>query len=446
MNDNLKELNELPVRKAVLSNAIPAMMAMLMVLVYNMADLFFIGQTGDDLQVAAVSMATPIFLMFMSLGNVFGNGGASFLSRSLGSGKGDMVKRISAFCFWNCIVCGLALSAIVILSIDGIVGALGASGDTAGMVSDYIIIISASGVFILISSCYSALVRAEGKPQKAMQGMMIGNLVNIILDPIFILMLDKGVMGAAIATFIGNALGAAYYLIYLFKADTQLSTKLKNYSYKDGIAKNVLAIGIPASLSSILFGISQMVLNGQMAKYGDFAVAGIGVAMKITMITTMICIGIGMGVQPLLGYAIGSQNEKRYHETFRFSIIFAFSLSAVLTLLCYAFLEQIVALFVTETQSVEYARFFSRVIISTSVICSMLYVFANALQAAGAAVAALIVNISRQGLLFIPLLLIMGKTIGINGLVLAQPIADVTTLIIAITFYKKATKTFFIKT
>lgn len=440
MNHNLESM---PVKKAVLTNAIPAMMAMLMVLIYNMADLFFIGQTGDDLKVAAVSMATPLFLIFMSLGNVFGVGGSAFLSRSLGKGNTDLAKKISSFCFWACLVFGITLSVTVFLTGDSIAAAFGASGDTIEMVSNYMKIISITGTFILISSCYSALIRAEGNPQKAMTGMLLGNIINIILDPIFISVLGLGVEGAAIATAIGNFCGGAYYLIYLRKKDTILSTKIKDFTMKQGILKNVMIIGVPASLSSILMSASQIIINGQMVHYGDLAVAGIGVAMKVTMITTIVCIGISMGVQPLMAYSIGAQNKKRYEEVFRFSTIFAVCLSLVLTAGCYLGMEYIVGVFVTDPQSYEYAYFFSQVMISTSVISSILFIIAAALQATGSATTALIINMSRQGYIYIPLLFIMGNTVGMNGLVFAQPVADIISVIIAIVLYKMAAKKFF---
>lgn len=390
-------------------------------------------------------MAAPLFLMFMSLGNVFGVGGSALLSRSLGSGKLDMPAKISSFCFWTCTILGLLLSTVVFCGVDGLALAFGASESTLDMVSNYMAIISISGVFVLISSCYSALMRGEGNPQKAMQGMLLGNLVNIVLDPIFILVMDLGVEGAAIATAIGNFCAGAYYLIYLFKADTMLSIKPKDFSMGDGILKNILIIGIPASLSTVLMGLCQMLTNNQMAVYGDLAVAAIGVGMKVTMITTMVCIGLGIGIQPLLAYSIGAQNEERYHSVFKFSLAFSFCLSAVLTVICYVFLKFIVSAFVTDPQAYEYAYYFSQVLISTSVVSSMLFVFANALQAAGAAKSAFIISTSRQGFVFIPLLFIMGASFGIDGLVFAQPVADVISIVITFIIYKFVSKSFFVK-
>ncbi|WP_249029027.1 MATE family efflux transporter [Tannockella kyphosi] len=445
MKNNLEELNKLPVSKAVLKNAIPSMLAMLMVLIYNMADLFFIGQTGNDLFVASVSLTSPIFLLFMSCGNVFGLGGASFISRSLGEGNHDIVKRISSFCFWGCIAVGTLLSISVFCSIDTIINILGASSQTGPIVKSYIQVFCLCGPFLLISTCYSALIRGEGKPQKAMTGMLVGNIVNIVLDPIFILVFNMGVEGAAIATVIGNVCSTIFYLRYLSNKKTLLSIHPKDFSMKETIFKSVVMIGVPASLTSILNGVSQVLLNNNMSQYGDYAVAGIGVALKVTMISTMICIGIAMGIQPLLGYCIGSKNEERYHKIFNFSILFALGLSATLTVLCYLGLEHIVNAFVSDSESFEYAYYFAQVMISTGVVMSMSYILANALQAAGAAKSALVINTCRQGTIYIPLLFIMGDLFGIDGLVFAQPISDVISVLLAFTMYKIVSKNFFPK-
>lgn len=446
MDNDLEKLDSMPVPKAVLSNAVPAMLAMVMVLIYNMADLFFIGQTGDDLKVAAISMATPLFLLFMSLGNVFGIGGAALLSRNLGSGNLDTVKKISSFCFWSCVVVGVGISLIVFFAVDTIVIMLGASGETVEMVATYLRILSVSGVFILISSCFSALVRAEGKPQKATGGMMIGNLLNIILDPILILTFDLGVEGAAIATVIGNTCGGLYYLVYLWnkeKNQSILSINPSDFTFGEGIMKNILMIGVPASLSSILMGVSQVLINVQMATYGDMAVAGIGVAMKCTMITSMVCMGIGMGVQPLLGFSIGARNEKRYKSVLKFSICFTIAVSGSLTILCYLAMTPIVNAFVSDPTAFEYGYYFSQVLISTSVIMAVLFLVSYALQSAGAVKSALFLNVCRQGIVYIPLLYILGGSMGINGLVYAQPVSDVITLIFAILIYAHVSKNFF---
>jgi multidrug efflux pump len=194
-------------------------------------------------------------------------------------------------------------------------------------------------------------------------------------------------------------------------------------------------MGSVQALASVLMSVSQIIMNSMMAEYGDMALAGVGVAMKITMITGMLSMGIGQGVQPLLGYCTGAMNWNRYHGIMRFSLVLAFIVSAVLTMLCYLFVNQIVGIFLTERSAFAYAVRFAKILLTTSTFFGVFFVFANALQAMGAATSSLIVNISRQGLIYIPSLFVLRAIIGINGLMWAQPVADVLSLILAISLY-----------
>ncbi|MGN1143003.1 MAG: MATE family efflux transporter, partial [Anaerovoracaceae bacterium] len=206
-----------PVPQAVLRNAVPAMVAMLMVLVYNLADTFFIGQTHDALQVAAVSLATPVFLIFMSLGMVFGVGGTSVISRALGEGRHDYARKVCAFCMWSCVFVGTSASILLLVFMDQILALVGASADTWQPAKIYLTIVAFCGPFVMISNCYSNVIRAEGQSGKAMMGQLIGNLLNVILDPIMILGFGWNIAGAAIATVIGNIAGAGYYILYFLR-------------------------------------------------------------------------------------------------------------------------------------------------------------------------------------------------------------------------------------
>lgn len=431
----VKVFQDAPVSQAVLKTAIPAMIAMLMVLIYNLADTFFIGQTHDAFQVAAVSLATPVFLIFMAVGTIFGMGGTSVISRAMGEGRHDYAKKVCSFCMWSCVVVGVILSAAFLLFMDQILALVGASAETWEMAKTYLTIVSFCGPFVLISNCYSNVIRAEGESGKAMMGQLIGNLLNVVLDPIMILGFGWGIAGAAIATAIGNFVGAGYYILYFLRGKSTLSISPKDFTMQNGVCSSVLAIGIPASLGSLLMSVSQIVVNSLMAGYGDMAVAGIGVAMKVTMITGMICIGFGQGVQPLLGYCVGANLWTRFKKVMKFSLIFSFALSAVMTGICYLFTDQIVSAFLTEPNALEYATQFVHILLTTSFLFGVFYVLCNALQAMGAATQALIINLSRQGIIYIPALFIMKYIIGINGLVWAQPVADLLSTALVILLY-----------
>lgn len=435
---SLEIFENAPVGQAVMKNTVPAMIAMLMVLVYNLADTFFIGQTKDALMVASVSLVTPAFLLFMAVGTVFGIGGTSVISRAMGEGRREYAKKVCAFCMWSCVAVGIVMVIIIFTFMDSILKMLGASADTFEYAREYLSIVTIAGPFVLISNCYANIIRSEGKAGMAMIGQLGGNLLNVILDPILILGLGWNVAGAAIATAVSNLVSAAYYIGYFRFGDSMLSICLKDFSIKDNILKSVLAIGIPAALGDVLMSVSNIILNSQMAKYGDMAVAGIGVAMKVTMITGMICIGFGQGIQPLLGYCVGAKNWKRYKESLRFSVIFGFGLSTVMTIICYLFDRQIVSAFLSEAEALSYGIEFSRILLTTSFLFGMFYVLSNALQAMGAATAALIINMSRQGLIYIPAVFILQAVMGMDGLLWAQPLADVLSVVLVVILYRIA--------
>lgn len=439
-NKSLDVFANAPIRKAVLQNVLPAMAAMLMVLIYNLADTFFIGQTHDDLQVAAVSLATPVFLLFMSVGTVFGIGGTSVISRALGEGRREYAKKVCSFCMWSCVGIGVLMSVLFLFFMDQILVLIGVSADTWDYAKTYLTIVSFSGPFVLIANCYSNVIRAEGQAGRAMMGQLLGNLLNVILDPIMILAFRWNIAGAAIATVIGNVVGAGYYIGYFLKGSSSLSIRVKDFSVKDKVASGVLAIGIPAALGNLLMSISSILMNSQMAKYGDMAVAGVGVAMKVTMMTGMVCIGLGQGVQPLLGYCVGAKNWERYQKALNFSLVFAFALSTVLTLLCYLFTGQIVSVFLTDAAAYDYGFSFSRILLCTSFLFGVFYVLINALQACGAATESLIVNISRQGLIYIPAMFLLGAIFRETGLIWAQPVADVLSLLLAAILYLRVSR------
>ncbi len=424
---SLEAFNSMPVGEAVMRNALPAMVTMIMFLTYNLADTLFIGMTGDPYQVAAISLCMPLFMLFTACANIFGMGGMSVIARAAGQGRRDDIHKVSSFCAWTGLGVGVVIAVVYLLASGPILNALGASSDTLAFAQGYLRIIALSGPFALLSGVFSRLLSADGQPKKAMAGSTLGNLLNIVLDPVFILVLGWGITGAAVATLIGNVVAAGYYVAYLvrYRGQTSLSIRIQDYSAGNKVCSSVLAIGVPAALGSLIMGLSTMFINKLMAGYGDMALAGVGVASKITMLTGMICMGIGQGVQPLLGYAVGARDSKRYRETLRFSLVYATVVGAAMTALCYLFTGQIVGAFLTDPAAYDYAFEFGRIFLTTSFLFGIFFVLLSSLQAMGAALPALVVNISRQGLIFIPMMYILNGVAGIDGIAWAQPVADV---------------------
>lgn len=440
MEQSLEKYSKMPVSKAVIQNALPAVAAMLMVLIYNLADTFFIGQTHDAYQVAAVSLATPVFLVFMSIGTIFGMGGTSVISRAFGEGRKEYAKKVCSFCMWSCIVLGIFLTVGFLVFMEPLLKLIGASADTWVYTKTYLTIVSFAGTFALISSCFSNVLRAEGQATKAMNGQLLGNILNMVLDAVLIMVFHWDIVGCALATLFGEIIGAVYYLYYYITGQSSLSVNIRDFTLRDKVASSVFAVGIPAALGSLLMSASQIIVNSQMSVYGDMAVAGIGVAMKIVMITGMISMGIGQGVQPLLGYCVGAKTWDRFKKYMKFAFCFATILGVSLTILCYLFTNQIVGVFLADVNAFDYAVEFARILFSTGPVFGIFYVLTNALQAMGAAMPSLIINISRQGLIYIPVLFLLNKVLGITGLVWAQPVVDVISLVVGIGMYLRVSR------
>ncbi len=415
---------DIPISKAVFKSTIPSIVSMLMALVYNLADTFFIGQTHDPLMVAAVSIATPVFLLLMAIGLLFGIGGTSVISRALGAGRKDYVKHVSSFCFWAGAGVGVVVMAAMLLFMDNILALIGTSPDTIEYTRSYLTIVTSGAVLVIFATCFSNIIRAEGKAKEAMFGMLLGNILNVILDPIFILWLDMGVAGAAWATLIGNAVGALYYVLYLLRGKSILSINIKHFKAGDKILAGVLSIGLPAALGNMLMSFSNILVNNLMSGYDDLAIAGMGVSIKVILVTVLIVIGLGQGVQPLLGYNCGAKNWERFGGIFKFSIIYATVVSVVLTLVSYFCSGAIVSAFLQDQKAFGFGLSFARITIISGPSLGILFVCINGLQAMGAALPSMILSVSRQGLFFIPILLIFNAIGGMYGIVWAQPVTD----------------------
>lgn len=440
--------NNAPVPKAVLSNVIPSIVSMIMVLIYNLADTFFIGQTNSKEMLNAVAYVTPAFLIFMAIGMLFGIGGTSFISRKLGAGDGEITKKISAFCFWSGIIVGLICMLGIIVFIKPLTSLIGAkpgkaNSSTIANTRSYFSIVSLSLPFLIVSGAFSNIIRAEGKVNVAMAGNIFGNLVNIVLDPIMISALNWGIVGAAVATVLGNVTASTFYVVHLLSKRSILSINPKHFKMRGGIASNVFKIGIPASLNSILLSVSNIITNNFMGEFSDNAVGALGVAFKVNMITVMLLIGLGTGIQPLLGFCFGSNNYKRFKDVMKFSLFCAVVLSVVMTLISLFAALPLVRAFVKNNEQVAYGSEFVRILIISGPILGVLFVMINAIQSMGEAVSSLILSASRQGIIYLPLLLIVRALTETEAmLVMAQPITDYIATSLAIVLFIIAMRKF----
>lgn len=428
------------VRRSVLINVIPSIVSMLVTLIYNVADTFFIGQTGDEMQVAAVSLTTPVFLLFMAFGILYGIGGTSVISRALGDGRADVARSASAFCFWASSATGIVCAFCITGGMTSILNWIGVGENTEVYARAYLLYIAWSAPFVIVSTAFSNIIRAEGKSKEAMHGIMLGTILNVILDPLLILAFGLGITGAALASVIGNIVAAIYYIRLLSRKDTVLSISIHDFRRKMETIKSVFAIGIPASLNVVLMNISIVILNLYLISYGDITVAAMGIALKVNMIVVSLQIGLGQGIQPLLGYNYGAKNWKRFKEILHFSIRIAIAIGVALTVICWYASDSLVHFFIDSPHIQEYGTLFVRMLLVSGPVIGILFVYVNALQAVGAAKYSLILSISRQGLIFIPCLIWLSRWFQLDGISIAQPIADILSFLLAIVLFFRTEK------
>lgn len=447
--DTTLVFSEYKIPKAVATLALPSMLGMLINIVYNLADTFFVGQTGNSNQVAAVSVAMPLFLLFLAVGNLFGVGGCAFISRSLGEGKKDKIKTISSFCIYSGMIVGIILATAFLIFRRPILYLIGASDDTIGFASDYLFWIEIGSPFVVTSIMAGNLIRGEGAAKESMIGMVIGQIANIVLDPIFILGkgdvlfgflkipfgLNMGVSGAAIATVIGNVLTVLYFLVYFLKGNSILSITPKRYSCKNGIAKGVISVGMPAALNSLLMSLSNIAVNMFLSKYGDSAVAAMGVAMKANMLVTMLQIGLGQGIQPLIGYCYGARNYKRMNNSIKFGMICNIVIGASVTVFYIVFRSQVIAMFIDDAEVIKYGVQMLSALMTPGTFLGIMFIINFAFQGMGKGIQSLVLAVGRQGLVFLPMLFIMDRFVGLNGIIWAQPAADIVCIILSVIMF-----------
>lgn len=414
--------------------ALPSVMSSLVNVIYNMADTYFVSLMKDTNATAAVSLTMPVFLVFVATANIFGVGGSAYISRSMGEGNHHKIKKISSFSILTALIMSIIAMTAILGFINPLVKVLGATNETvSGYAYDYLKYIAMGAPFIVLTGVFGNLTRGEGAPKVAMAGMMIGAISNIILDPIMILVFDMGVGGAAIATVIGNIISVAFYLIYYAMGRSILSFSPKRYSFRQGIAKNVIFIGIPAALNNILISLSNIMLNNCMKNYGEEAVAALGIASKVNMLIVFLQMGIGIGIQPLIAYSYGAKNIKRLKDTMKFSMLCTLIIGSILATLYFIFSPQIINAFNGEKNELvtQYGVTILRALNLAGPFIGILFVFNFSFQGMGKTIESFILSISRQGFVFLPLLIIMNKYVGFNGIVYAQPTADLVCIVLA---------------
>ena len=430
MDNSKTELFEsMPIPKAVVTLSVPSVISSLVMVIYSLADTFFVGMMNDPVQNAAVTLAAPLLLAFNAVNNLFGIGSSSMMSRALGRKDYDTVYRSSAFGFYASLICSLLFSLLYGVLQSPILVMLGANAETIQATADYLfwtVLLGSAPSILNVVLAY--LVRAEGSSLHASIGTMCGCLLNIVLDPIFILPwgLNLGAAGAGCATCLSNTVACLYFFVLLFvkRGKTYVCIKPSMFRPSKQIVKGVCGVGIPASIQNLLNVTGMTILNNFTSAYGSDPVAAMGIAQRVNIVPFQIAMGFSQGIMPLISYNYASGNIKRMKKTFTFTakISLGFILAVMLTFVFAA--EPIISMFMKNESIVAYGAAFQRGFCFALPFLCIDFLALGVFQSCGMGMKSFIFAVVRKIVLEIPALFVLNWLFPLYGLAYAQFVAE----------------------
>lgn len=429
MEDTQKTMlfEKMPIPKAVVKLALPTVLSSLVMVLYSLADTWFVGMVNDPVQNAAVTLASPVLLAFNAVNNLFGVGTSSMMGRALGRKDFDTVKRSSAFGLWAAIVSSLLFSLFFTVFKLPFLHILGAVPENMKATSDYLywtVTLGAAPSILNVVMAY--LVRTEGASMHASIGTMSGCGLNIVLDPVFVLYFGMGAAGAGLATFISNCTACLYFLVLLTvkRKESYICLSPRMARPKKEIVSGICAVGIPASIQNLLNVTGMTVLNNFTAAFGSDAVAAMGIAYKVNMVPMQAAMGLTQGIMPLISYNYGSRDFKRAKKTLFFTAKISLSFLALVTVLFYAFSGELMRLFMDNAAIIGYGKQFLRgMCLSLPFLC-MDFLGVMTFQACGMGMLSLVFAFLRKIVLEIPALFVLNAVFPLYGLAYAQFVAE----------------------
>ena len=418
--------------KSYFKMALPVVLGLVVTLVYNLADTYFISLTQNTSLIAGVSLCAPVFTALMGFGNIFGQGGSSLISRFLGENNSQGTKRVSSFCFYGAIGTGILLALILSVFSQQILTLLGADPDTLPHAYSYYSVLAVCAPIMVVSFVHQNLVRCEGLAGESMMGTIIGAVVNIILDPILISVLGMGAMGAAIATIIGYCCSVMFYL-YIVKTRTEgLSLALSDCRIEGRQLQQLFGIGGTAALSNLTQSVTVILVNQYLLPYGNDRIAAMGVVMKITMIATLIIVGFSFGGVPVFGYLYGARMKKELTKLVRFTLGYLSLLALILTAVLFIASPAVIGIFLKDASLIQIGSQMLRWQVSGTVCIGVVQLLTVLFQATGKVFPSFVLSISRQGVVFLGVIVVCASLFGYQGVIMSQPVADLLSALLAI--------------
>lgn len=434
----LKEAN---VASALLKLGIPTMVGMLISALYNAIDAYFVGGLGIS-QMGAVSVVFPIVQIIIGLGMMFGAGASSYISRLLGKGDEDMASKTASTALFSSIFVGAIIIIGILVFLDPVLSSLGATKTILPYARAYAKIYVTGSIINVFTVTMNNLLTAQGATKFTMIAMLTGSIANIILDPIMIYSMDLGIEGAAIATVISLCINMALYIGYIVKQKGVLRFSLRNITFSKTMYAEILKIGIPVLLFQLLASAAMGVINTAAKPYGDYAVAAMGAVTRIMTVVTYVVFGFLKGFQPFAGYNYGAKQFDRLKKSINLCMSWSTIFCVIAAIILILFSNPIVALFGKDAEMIALASKALKLNALLFITFGFQMVYATLYLAIGKSLIGSVLSLSRQGIFFFPLILILPYLFGLTGVICVQPMADLLTTIITIYFAIKINRSF----
>ena len=421
--------------KLLLKLSIPATIGMMVNAIYNLVDAIYIARGVGTNAIGGLALAFPVQMLIMAFGGLLGMGAASVISRNLGSGNRDRAATAVGNTLVLSTLLGTVVAVIGLIFLDPLIYLLGASEVLHVFAKDYLSIILIGGIFMTVAMVASMLVRSEGQAKVAMRIMIFGAGLNIILDPIFIFVFKLGIAGAAWATTISQFASFLYVIFFYLRKGSSISFKAASFIPQWSVLKEILALGIPAFIRQGGMSILMVIVNNTLGSYGgDIFISAYGVINRMIMFILMPIFGILQGFQPIAGYNYGARNPERVKTTVKLSMLTLAAFGALSALVLSVFPGFFVSLFTPDENLIKVARGFLRIIVLMFPLIGVQFIGAGFFQTIGKPIPSLILGMSRQYLLLIPLVIILPKFFGINGVMASFPVADFLSTVITVSW------------
>lgn len=418
--------------KAVVKLGVPLIAGMFIMVLYNLVDTYFIGLMRDDYQLAAVNLAYPVMMISIAISNMIGTGASSLIARSLGAKDMDKARHTLTVGFELTVINSLIVTIAGMIFLHPIVRGLGAQSNTFAYTQQYVEVILLGSIFTMGNYTFGQLLRSEGSVKYSVAGMIIGTVVNIILDPLFIFTFGLQIRGAAIATILGNAAGMLVSLWMYWKGKTLLTPALCYLRPTGEILREIFWVGVPATLETLLTSAAYIVNNNLAVSYGELTVAAMGIAQKILSLGNYIYQGFAAGTQPIMGYNYGAGNYKRMKDVLRAGILVVSGTELCVMAVYGIFAPQLIGIFTGSQQVIATGSRVLRTIMFILPFVGAISMSRMSFQAMGKPQYAFVITLVRQFGLYVPLLLLLNRLFGFGGMIWAQPVTEMIMMAVSV--------------